>query len=247
MGVRVGTAGWSLPAKPDAPGTHLSHYARALSCAEINSSFYRPHRAATWARWAAETPPGFRFSIKAPRLITHEAKLRDAGPLLHAFFEQIEPMRSKAGPILFQLPPSLAFEASVASDFLAAMRARYSGEAAIEPRHASWFTPQADSLLQRHAVARVAADPPKGAPEAAQPGGDTALVYYRLHGSPHTYFSCYDDAWLQALAVSLSPRPNAWVVFDNTAHRHAFANALRLQELLSAPWSESPSGARIPA
>lgn len=235
MPVRVGTAGWSLPAKPDAPGTHLSHYARALSCAEINSSFYRPHRAATWARWAAETPPDFRFSIKAPRLITHEARLRDVGPLLRAFFEQIEPMRQKVGPILFQLPPSLAFEASIANDFLAELRRLYDGEAVLEPRHATWFTPDADSLLKRHAVARVAADPPKAAPQAGQPGGDTTLVYYRLHGSPRTYFSCYSDEWLQTLAAAIRPRPNAWVIFDNTAHRHAYANALRLQELLAQP------------
>lgn len=235
MPVRVGTAGWSLPAKPDAPGTHLSHYARALSCAEINSSFYRPHRAATWARWAAETPPDFRFSIKAPRLITHEARLRDVGPLLRAFFEQIEPMRQKAGPILFQLPPSLAFESSIANDFLAELRRLYDGEAVLEPRHATWFTPDADSLLKRHAVARVAADPPKAAPPAGRPGGDTTLVYYRLHGSPRTYFSCYSDEWLQTLAAAIRPHSNAWVIFDNTAHRHAYANALRLQELLAQP------------
>lgn len=231
--VRVGTAGWSLPAKPDATGTHLNHYARALPCAEINSSFYRPHRAATWARWAAETPPDFRFSIKAPRLITHEAKLRDAGPLLSAFFEQIQPMQHKAGPILFQLPPSLAFDRSVAADFLGAVRQLYEGEVALEPRHSTWFTPGVDSLLQQHHIARVAADPPKGSAQAALPGGDTTLIYYRLHGSPRTYFSSYEDAWLQKLAAAIRTHPNAWVIFDNTAHRHAFANAIHLQQLLA--------------
>lgn len=232
---RVGTAGWSLPAKPDAPGTHLNHYARALSCAEINSSFYRPHRPATWGRWAAETPPDFRFSIKAPRLITHEAKLRQTASLLSAFFEQIQPMRYKAGPILFQLPPSLAFDPAVATDFLGAMRHLYDGEVALEPRHATWFTPDVDSLLQRHRIARVAADPPKGSPQATLPGGDTTLIYYRLHGSPRTYFSSYEDAWLQNLANAIRPHPNTWVIFDNTAHRHAYANAIRLQQLLAEP------------
>ncbi len=231
--IRVGTAGWSLPARPDAPGTHLSHYARTLSCTEINSSFYRPHRAATWARWAAETPSDFRFSIKAPRLITHEAKLRDAGPLLSAFFAQIEPMESKVGPILFQLPPSLAFDAAEAGDFLAELRQLYRREVAIEPRHATWFGAEADLLLKRYRVARVAADPPKGAPEAASPGGDTALVYYRLHGSPHIYFSSYDEAWLKALAADVQQRANAWVIFDNTAHRHAYANAIQFRQLLA--------------
>jgi uncharacterized protein YecE (DUF72 family) len=111
---RTGTAGWSLPIKPKEPGSHLHHYSRTLRCVEINSTFYRPHRAATWARWATETPRDFRFSIKAPKAVTHEAKLRNTEPLLKAFFEQIVPICEKAGPILFQLPPSLAFDSSLA-------------------------------------------------------------------------------------------------------------------------------------
>ena len=66
-------------------------------------------RATAWAKWAAETPPNFRFSIKAPKAITHEAKLRETEHLLAAFFEQIEGLRQKAGLVLFQLPPSLEF------------------------------------------------------------------------------------------------------------------------------------------
>lgn len=128
---RIGTAGWSLPAKPKAEGTHLYHYARTLNCAEINSTFYRPHRATTWAKWAAETPAHFRFSIKAPKAITHEAKLREAKTLLHGFFDQIKPIEHKQGPILFQLPPSLAFDATLAEDFFTTLRALYKGETAL--------------------------------------------------------------------------------------------------------------------
>lgn len=77
--LRIGTAGWTMPTKPVQPGSHLFHYSRTLNCAEINSTFYRPHRASTWGKWSAETPPDFRFSIKAPRSITHESKLTDCG------------------------------------------------------------------------------------------------------------------------------------------------------------------------
>jgi uncharacterized protein YecE (DUF72 family) len=102
---RIGTAGWSLPKGSVGEGSRLERYSRVLCCTEINSSFYRVHRASTWARWVAETPEDFRFSIKAAKTITHEAKLRGAEPLLRAFLEQIQPMEGKAGPLLFQLPP----------------------------------------------------------------------------------------------------------------------------------------------
>ena len=87
--VYVGCAGWSLPrdAQPHFPaaGTHLARYAARLPATEINASFYRPPRPATYARWAASVPPAFRFSVKLPRAITHEHRLADAGALLDAF------------------------------------------------------------------------------------------------------------------------------------------------------------------
>lgn len=235
---RVGTAGWSLPARPSSEGSHLYHYSRELSCTEINSTFYRPHRASTWARWSAETPPDFRFSIKAPRSITHEAKLCDTEPLLKAFLKQIEPIQAKTGPILFQLPPSLGFEPAVAEGFLAMVRRFYQGEAALEPRHAGWFTATADALLSNYSIARVAADPAKGAPEAAEPGGDRSVVYYRLHGAPRIYYSNYEDNFLARLAAGVHAHKNAWVIFDNTALSHAYPNALRLQKLITPGSSE---------
>ena len=230
--VRVGTAGWSLPVKPSQHGSHLHHYSQSLDCAEINSSFYRPHRASTWARWAAETPADFRFSIKAPKAITHEARLCGAETLLQLFVEQFTPLGDKAGPMLLQLPPKLGFEPSVADRFFATLRAAYSGHAALEPRNPSWFTAEADALLVRHAIARVAADPPAGSPIAAEPGGCSDLVYFRLHGSPRTYYSEYSEDFLVGLAQKLKNSPSAWVIFDNTALAHAYSNALHLHRLL---------------
>jgi uncharacterized protein YecE (DUF72 family) len=229
---RTGTAGWSLPIKPNEPGSHLYHYARTLGCVEINSSFYRPHRASTWARWASEAPADFRFSIKAPKTITHEARLRNVEVLLEAFLQQIEPLQEKAGPILFQLPPSFEFEPAPAAEFLALLRTLHKGDAALEPRHATWFTTEVDDLLMKHRIARVAADPPMGSPEAAAPGGATHFAYYRLHGAPRTYYSNYEDPFLAGLAARVKTLKNAWVIFDNTAFSHAYPNALSFQLLL---------------
>ena len=130
--------------------------------------------------------------------------------------------------VLFQLPPSLAFDASMVGAFLHLWRTRFEGQTAIEPRHASWFTPEAERLLVDHRIARVAADPAV-VPAAEQAGGWTGFQYHRLHGSPEIYVSTYAAAVIERLAKTLPP--NAWVVFDNTKFGAATENALHLRTL----------------
>jgi uncharacterized protein YecE (DUF72 family) len=204
---------------------------------EINSSFYRPHRPSTYAKWAASVPAGFRFAVKVPRAITHERRLADVDAALDAFLAEATALGAALGCLLVQLPPSLRHDARVADAFLVALRARHDGAVALEPRHPSWFTPEAERPLLAHGVARVAADPAR-VPEAAEPAGDPRLVYVRLHGSPRIYYSDYDAAYLDALAEEvrgdLARADAAWCVFDNTALGHATANALALRHRLEA-------------
>lgn len=233
--IYIGTAGWSIPravaAEFPASGTHLEKFAAKFHGVEINSTFYRPHKPATFARWAASVPETFRFSVKIPKAITHELKLVNAGSLLTAFQLQIEPLGQKLGGLLVQLPPSLQFDASVAGDFFDAMRVSYEGAIALEPRHPSWFAPDVTQLLVEKSIARVAADPAV-IPAAALPGGADAFVYVRLHGSPRIYYSAYDDVVLKRMADTLVGAErqgvNAWCIFDNTASGAAAADALRL-------------------
>lgn len=238
--LRIGVAGWSLSRAvlDEFPreGSHLARYAARLNCAEINSSFYRPHRPETYARWAASVPADFRFAVKLSRAITHDARLRGVGKELDRFLAQACGLGDKLGCLLIQLPPSFAFDAGVVARFGALLRRRYVGAAVIEPRHATWFAPEVDALLARHALGRVAADPAIVS-AAAEPGGDTrACIYFRLHGSPRMYFSVYSDAFLRALARQVSAAHasavQCWCVFDNTAHGGAIPNALQLQSLL---------------
>lgn len=235
----VGTAGWSIPRaiadRFEGDGTHLARYARILPCAEINSSFHRPHAAATYAKWALCTPPGFRFAVKIPRTITHDQKLRRARVPLDRFLEESGALGDKRGPLLVQLPPSLAFETRVAARFFDLLRARYSGPVVCEPRHATWLLPEADALLVRYRVARVAADPPTSA-GADLSGGWGGLVYFRLHGSPRKYWSSYTREYIEALAraVRAAASPEAWCVFDNTASGAALQNAWELVRELEA-------------
>lgn len=229
---RVGCAGWSLPkefaGRFPAEGTHLSRYAARFPAVEINSSFYRPHRPATYARWAASVPEGFRFAVKVPRAVTHDRRLIGATDLLATFLEEASHLGDKLGPLLVQLPPSLRFSAEVAGAFFADLRSRFDGEVVLEPRHATWFEPAAEQLIARRRVARVAADPAV-VPEAARPGGWDGLAYYRLHGSPRVYYSSYPDESLGKLADRLATavgKAASWCIFDNTAEGAAIANGL---------------------
>lgn len=230
--IRIGTAGWAIPRTsrerfPEG-GSGLQRYAARLNCAEINSSFYRPHRPSTWTRWAADTPCDFRFSVKLPRTITHDQRLVDPGERLDAFLAEARLLGEKLGPLLVQLPPSLAFDPAVAATFFEALRLRHEGLVACEPRHATWFEADADVLLQAHRIARVAADPVRH-PKAGEPGGWDGLRYWRLHGSPRMYWSSYDAPWLDRLGEALQAgQGEAWCIFDNTSSGAAAANALDL-------------------
>jgi uncharacterized protein YecE (DUF72 family) len=227
---RVGTAGWTLPGSVREffgdDGTHLERYARHFSCVEINSTFYRPHRASTYERWARSVPDNFRFALKMPKEITHTKRFVGVDEDVARFIEASSALGYKRNVLLVQLPPSFAYDERLVAESFARLRARYAGRIACEPRHASWFTPTADAALASFRVARVAADPsPAGAPFA--PGGAPDFQYWRLHGSPRMYYSSYDEARLGEImaAVEAAGVP-AWCIFDNTALGAATANAL---------------------
>ncbi|MET0656132.1 MAG: DUF72 domain-containing protein [Pseudoxanthomonas sp.] len=243
--IRVGCAGWSI-AREHAHlfgegASALERYATRFHVTEINSSFYRPHQPKTYARWADSVPAGFRFSVKLPKSISHEQRLQRCAAPLDRFLDEIDGLGKKLGGLLVQLPPSLAFDARIASTFFGMLRRRTDIAIACEPRHASWFGAPAAALFERHSLSRVAADPAP-CPEAAEPGAHGTWRYWRWHGSPRIYYSDYSEAALQDLArqASLAARPRIapWIIFDNTAHGHATKNAARLQELLAAPASK---------
>jgi uncharacterized protein YecE (DUF72 family) len=238
MTIFIGTAGWSIRREQteafDGGSSHLARYAGRFNAVEINSSFYKPHRAATYARWAESVPGGFRFSVKLPRAITHNARLKGTDSVLAAFLEQACNLGEKLGPLLIQLPPSLAFDAGVAERFLHSLRKQFGGDVVCEPRHPSWFERGAEKLLVSFQVARVAADPAPVA-GADEPGGWDNIRYFRWHGSPVIYRSDYSVERLKSLAARTTDRNAAscWCIFDNTANGAAMPNALSLMGMLA--------------
>jgi uncharacterized protein YecE (DUF72 family) len=253
---RIGCAGWNIPKQHAASfpphGAHLERYARRLDAVEINSSFYKPHRYGTYERWARAVPVGFRFAVKAPREITHARRLADSTPAIDAFLAQVSGLGEKLGPLLFQLPPSLEFDAFHVGRFLADLRARFTGGVVCEPRHASWFSARAETLLSEFRVSRAGAHPAVVG-TAAQPGGWNGLLYHRLHGSPRIYYSPYNPDYLDMMSERLAHAANGdrpcWCIFDNTALGAAMANALSLSErvavLMGRP-DACPSPSRLP-
>ena len=244
----VGCAGWNLPKEHadrfPAQGTHLERYSSRLGCVEINSSFYRSHRASTYQRWAESTPADFRFAVKLPKAITHINRLIESDALIEQFATEIDGLGSKLGIVLIQLPPSLAFDHSIADSVCTSLVTRLKTALVCEPRHPTWFTSDADSLLMKYQIGRVAADP-SILPVAATPGGCEHYVYFRWHGSPRMYYSEYDAVALRELASQLENAARAakriWCIFDNTASGAASNNALALSELLER---QSLTGAR---
>jgi uncharacterized protein YecE (DUF72 family) len=228
----VGTAGWQLPAelkKGKSGSSGLEIYARYFNCVEINSTFYRNHKAATFAKWADAVPGNFRFSIKLSKVITHEKKLKSVSRELREFMGTVKFLKKKLGCILVQLPPSLQYDKTLAERFFTAFRKLYKGAIKLEARHASWE--HAGPVLKKFRIDGVFADP-----------GDIGLVsplncsYLRLHGTPKIYKSSYDLKSLRSYAAFLQSSQKkfagVWCIFDNTMYGFASHNALKLLDLL---------------
>ena len=160
--LRIGCSGWSykdwagvfypkgLPAKG-----YLEHYSKVFNCVEIDSSFYRIPNSFMVTQWRNNTPPGFLFSPKLPKKITHESKLKGTASTLVYFYSMVSKLKEKLGPIAIQLPPSIKYNtyAPVMEEFLGQLSPEF--RHAVEFRHKSWFRPEVYSLLRKNNVAMV--------------------------------------------------------------------------------------------
>jgi uncharacterized protein YecE (DUF72 family) len=152
----VGTSGWAYPSwKPEfypeklAQTKFLAHYASQLNTVEVNLTFRQLLKETTAEKWLAQTPPEFRFTVKAHQVITHIKRLKDTREFLTRFLATVEPLErsGKLGALLFQLPPNLKADAGLLEEFTVAIPRAV--QAAFEFRHDSWFTEEIFSLLKR--------------------------------------------------------------------------------------------------
>jgi uncharacterized protein YecE (DUF72 family) len=180
----AGTSGWAYPSwKPDfypqklAQAKFLGHYATQLNAVEVNFTFRQLVKETTLAKWMADTPESFRFTIKAHQVITHIKRLKETGEFVQRFLDTIQPLASasKLGPVLFQLPPNLKVDVDLLRNFLATLPRRL--PTAFEFRHASWFADETYGVLKEHGAALCVAETEDlTTPEVAT--GE--FIYYRF-------------------------------------------------------------------
>jgi uncharacterized protein YecE (DUF72 family) len=207
--IRVGIGGWNYaPWRNNfypsglVQRRELEYASRQLRAIEINGTYYGAQKAATYAKWAAETPSGFIFSLKAPRYITEGKRLAEVGKGIGSFVHGgLAEMGDRLGPILWQLPPSRPFDADDLAAFLDALPRELDGQPlrhVLEVRHPSFMDERYVALARSHAVSTVFTDSPDY-PSLADLTGDFA--YARLMRSadevPTGYTPAALDRWAE--------------------------------------------------
>ena len=270
MTVRIGISGWTYPRwrgtfypKGLPQRQELRYASERMNSVEINGSFYSLQRRSSFEAWAASVPEDFVFAVKGGRFITHMKKLSGIEtPLANFLASGVLALDQKLGPILWQLPPSLGFNADRMDAFLAqlprsagsaaeiathhdqripddraltkAVHPRYRLRHAIEPRHESFRTPEFYRLLRRYKMALVISDNPGKWPIFTEITTD--LMYVRLHGHDQLYVSGYSDHELDEWAAKIRSWTergcDVYVYFDNDAKVHAPFDAMSLMERL---------------
>lgn len=237
----IGTSGWSYDhwgggafyprglKKTD----WITFYAGTFRSVEINASFYHLPRTPVLEHWAARTPEGFLFAVKAWRAITHYRRLADCAEHLETFFGRIAALGAKGGPVLFQTPPRFPADPGRLADFLALLP--QDRRCAVEFRDESWHSDAVYTLLADRNVAFC----------PFELGGQTAprvvtadFVYVRLHGRKGRYIGNYGPAalrdWAGWLGAQLDEGRDVHVYFDNTDVKdYALRNARRLDAILA--------------
>jgi uncharacterized protein YecE (DUF72 family) len=231
---------WKGPFYPvDLPDAEmLAYYAARLPAVEINNTFYRLPKAKLLEDWAAQTPDGFRFVLKASRRITHMQRLKDVGELVHYLFETAGALGARLGPFLFQLPPHLKKDLDRLRAFLELAPA--DRRVALEFRNPSWFEDDVFEALRAHDAALCVAETEPGDKE----GGKDAvpLVATASWGYLRLRRENYGDAELAAWAERIRSQgwSEAYVFFKHEDDGTAPVFARRLLQVMGAPAPAAP-------
>ena len=233
--VRIGCSGWNykhwrervypagLPAR-----RWLEHYASLFDTVEVNATFYRlPTRSAV-ASWVEQTPPGFLFTIKASRYLTHIRRLTDLGGGVATFYERIEPLVAspKMGPVLWQLPGSFRRDDERLAGALASLPP---GRHCFEFRHESWFADEVYALLRQHGAALVVGDTPSRPFQTHELTADWTFLrfHYGHRGRDGNYSARELDEWAARIS-GWRERADVYAYFNNDWNAYAVKNARAL-------------------
>ncbi|HEX5911346.1 MAG TPA: DUF72 domain-containing protein, partial [Thermoleophilaceae bacterium] len=232
---RVGCSGWNyrdwrgdfypegVPAK-----RWLEAYAERFDTVEVNTTFYRLAKRPAVERWVEQTPPGFTFTVKASRYMTHMKRLRDLEPALKRFYEPLRPLADagRLGPVLWQLPGDFERDDERLAGLLGLLP---EGRHALEFRHPSWFAPAVLDRLRDHGVALVIGDHPERPFQRHELTADWTLV--RFHWGRRGRRGNYSDSEIATWARRLAQwrrRADVYAYFNNDWEGFAPRNALTL-------------------
>ena len=237
--IRIGTSGyhykdWVGRYYPSdiKPAGMLEHYARDFDNVELNNTFYQLPTESTFDAWKKSTPPGFLFSVKGSRFITHMIKLKDAERGLTNFMPRAERLGRKLGPILWQLPPGWKVNVERLEEFLSLLprKHRYT----FELRNETWMNAEVYDVLRRHNAAFCIYEL-AGYQSPLEITAD--WTYIRLHGPTHfKYQGSYSDAqlaeWAERIRGWSRKMKAIYVYFDNDDSAYAVYNAMTLRKML---------------
>ena len=237
MTYHLGTSGWSYPDwrerfyPEDIPQREwLPFYAQHFNTVEINMTFYRFPKPETLKGWLDKTPPGFSFTLKANRQITHLKKIKGVKSQVRYFYILADSLRDRLGCILFQLPPSLTLNLDLLKDFLLTLSPQYRN--VIEFRHESWYREEVYELLRTHNVTICVVSAPE-LPDHIIETSETS--YFRFHGRIGWYKYNYSDEALEdwAEGIKQTRAKECYIYFNNDYQAYAVWNCKKLSELLN--------------
>ncbi|MCK4416678.1 MAG: DUF72 domain-containing protein [Candidatus Latescibacteria bacterium] len=214
----------------------LEFYVQSFDSVELNVSFYRLPKKATFEGWHKRTPQDFVFAVKGSRFITHVKKLKDCEEPLKLFLENASGLREKLGVILWQLPPGLHLDQERLGDFCELLSQNDISKSipqAFEFRHQSWFCQRIYDLLREHNLSLCIGHSQRWPYEEVVTAD---VVYLRFHGGAMLYGSNYSDGeleeWFSKARRWLNEGRSIYAYFNNDAHGFAVQNALTFRRLL---------------
>ncbi len=238
--VRIGCSGWNYahwrdgvfypPGLP--PRRWLQHYSTVFDTVEVNSTFYRLPRREAVANWVRESPPGFLFTIKASRYLTHIKRLKDLGNGVAIFYDRIAPLLGspKMGPVLWQLPPTFARDTERLADALERLPP---GRHCFEFRHETWFVPETYELLRSHGAALVIGDHPTRPWQTHELTADWTFI--RFHAGARGRNGNYSESELEEWAERIErwrAAVDVYAYFNNDWEGFAVRNGAWLRRRL---------------
>ena len=247
----VGTSGWAYDWEDFYPEEiphrcRLDYYAQQFQTVEVNYSFYRLPRAATYEKWAGQTPEAFLFALKLSRFITHVKRLQGVKKAFRQFVVRATPLGARLGPILVQLPPSFKLDVRLLERFLEG--ASEVGEErdldplrlAFEFRHPTWFASDAKpalAVLERRGAAFVCGHSSRYPyPDPEPLTGD--FMYLRFHGPEEMFASAYGrnglKRWVPLIEAWLEGGIDVFAYFNNDVGGYAVQDAQALLRWLGS-------------